>query len=803
MPINLRRCWTALLLTGCTFVAPALVLGQEPWVPGGIEVLGDGLEFQDDNPFRLASQVERSTQPLDSPLQPLDSPLQPLESPALAGDLASPSFALPAELRQALALDTQPTADVVTQGQAQTVNATDLGSVLQQSDNVQTVNTQRRSQVGFDPHVRGYKFGQIYTQAAGEYFLPVRQDLDTMLNKIDPSLIQTMTVIPGPYGLRYGPGFSFIDIVTIDTPRSDCGFQWNNRFGVSARGNGGQIYGRDTVMGGAENYGFIAHFDIKSGSDYEAGNGQRIPSSYHTQNAMLQLGFDLSQDSRVEVGYSRLDIRDTEYALQFFDVNALATDSFNLRYVQDDVSTGGVTVGQVWYNQTRFSGDNLNGSKFEIRERVAQGLNNDFFNNPGGSGGLRFTADSFRAFTNGTLTSLGGRAYRVIGEETGENLRVGADFRQITQSTNEQFLIRDPAGVPGPGGILTPGREDFTTNQPHSVLADPGLFSEWTTPWTSYVKTTVGGRVDWAHTYPRVADYDGSFLVPGVSDVGFEQNDLLLAGYGSGEVELTECWSLRGGVGYAERTPDLLNRYADGVFVGVLQNGFSRIVGLPSLQKERATQADVSAVADYGWVTGRASYFYSWINDYNTYTAFAFDPTGAQILLAQNTPLATLNGFEWNVDYHVDDITTLFVNMMYVEGTDRGINRPLPQIYPLQSRAGLRWEEPSDDNIWGFEWGFRFVARQNRIGFLRDTLTSVTSTTPVETPTPGFTTSYVRGYYNLTSQLHLIGGIDNLFDRTYIEHLDLRLSGAPVTPNGVTAVLSPGFTAYAGLEWEI
>ena len=40
-----------------------------------------------------------------------------------------------------------------------------------------------------------------------------------------------------------------------------------------------------------------------------------------------------------------------------------------------------------------------------------------------------------------------------------------------------------------------------------------------------------------------------------------------------------------------------------------------------------------------------------------------------------------------------------------------------------------------------------------------------------------------------------------MFNRNYIEHLDLRLKGPAVTPGGITNVFSPGFTAYAGLEW--
>ena len=66
----------------------------------------------------------------------------------------------------------------------------------------------------------------IFTaQANGAYWFPVREDLDSMLSKIDPGMIQDVIVIPGPYGLRYGPGIDFIDIITADTPRYDDGYR--------------------------------------------------------------------------------------------------------------------------------------------------------------------------------------------------------------------------------------------------------------------------------------------------------------------------------------------------------------------------------------------------------------------------------------------------------------------------------------------------------------------------------------------------------------------------------------------------
>jgi outer membrane receptor protein involved in Fe transport len=51
--------------------------------------------------------------------------------------------------------------------------------------------------------------------------------------------------------------------------------------------------------------------------------------------------------------------------------------------------------------------------------------------------------------------------------------------------------------------------------------------------------------------------------------------------------------------------------------------------------------------------------------------------------------------------------------------------------------------------------------------------------------------------------MNVVGGIENLFDKTYLEHLDLRLPNETI--NGQTfantAVYSPGITPYIGVEW--
>ena len=64
----------------------------------------------------------------------------------------------------------------------------------------------------------------------------------------------------------------------------------------------------------------------------------------------------------------------------------------------------------------------------------------------------------------------------------------------------------------------------------------------------------------------------------------------------------------------------------------------------------------------------------------------------------------------------------------------------------------------------------------------------------------------MRGYYVVNENLNLVGGIDNMFDNNYLEHLNLRLPPDPGTvdePEDIPAtyVFSPGITPYFGIEW--
>lgn len=697
-------------------------------------------------------------------------------APSTSGGASFASAAPSPALQQASSptLVATPSVELVTSRQIQTLGTSDAGSILEETTSVRTVDIQRRSPIDFDPRVRGYHVGQVFTVSEGQQWFPARQDLDSLLSKLDPSLIEDIIVIPGPYGLRYGPGFAFVDVVTSPTPRYANGPEFHSRTGITVRANGGQLYGRETLFGGGENWGAIFSYGNRTGSDYEAGGGQLIPASYQAQNFLGQLGFDTRDDVRWEFRYQRLDQTDTEYAGQFFDLNFLITDSFLVNYINEDrCAIWDRWEIDGWYNRTRFDGDTLNQSKvnFHVIDRVEAAL-----------------GFPFAGFTQGAQTSAGTRSRMVFGADDQTQLAVGADLHYRKQGIDEQFVVSD--SVPPTA---------FGTNLPDARHYDPGLYVELTQPWHEFWSTSLAGRVDWVYTTADEAELRANTSLPGGPD-DLQQSDVLYAFNLVNELQLTDDWTGRIAFGHAQRAPTLIERYADGLFLGIIQSGFSRVIGDPTLDKERAWQIDASLSATTDDWIFRLGGYHAWVLDYVTYTGNVIDdPSGARLLRTINTDLATLTGGEAYLERSLTNRLAAFAAAQYVDGRDRVIDAPLPGISPFDSRFGLRLVDAEQGRRWGLEFSTRIVNGQDRLGALRIGTTSVVDVIDLEVPTPGFTVHNVRGYWNITDSLFVVAGISNLGDAEYLEHLNLRLPDDGQFTG--TRVLEPGITPYVTVEW--
>lgn len=668
----------------------------------------------------------------------------------------------------------------------------DLAGALESSDSVQTVNNQIRNPAALDPRVRAYRYGQIYTQADGAFWMPVRQDLDTPLSMFDPNVVQMLEVVPGPYALQYGPGFAYLNAVTALTPRYDC-YEGHIFLGETYYGNGDLLNATQRYYGGNQGWGFSILHASRTGNAYTAGDGTQIPAAYNNENLFAQFGFDVDIDRRVEFNYLRQDQTDTQYPGQFFQVSAAVTQGWNLRYIDQSVDgPWDKLVAESWYNIGRMQGaTNPEEWTFQVVPRVNQGLQN-FFGTPG-------FPTNFSATTNGSLYTTGGRLATVYGEDDERHLTVGTDFRYINQYVNERIHL-DAPNVPFPPGT-PPIPVNFQTGLPRSFMTDAGAFTELAMPFTPYWTSTVGARVDWVHSEipgGRPIDYPNNYP----ANDPRAQSNILYSCFLTNEVELDEDWTAQLNFGEAMRPPTLTERYADGEYIAMLQSGFTRLISRLELPPERLWQIDAGLSCDYDRFRGRVSAFYSFIQNFSTFTVLsAVDPTGARLVFTYNTPLATLAGFESYAERDLNDYWTLFGSGLYVGGRDQTLGAPLTQIYPLEGRVGLRLHDPEGGQRWGVELAARAVAHQFRLGTLRvgEPESPLGLREVVEQPTGGFTVWNLRSYYNMTERLSVVLGINNVFDRNYIEHLSLRFPQQGAIP--AAGVLSAGFTPYVGVNW--
>jgi outer membrane receptor protein involved in Fe transport len=702
---------------------------------------------------------------------------------------------------------------------------TDGGNLLGKSLFSPGVKVQQRTPVVTDPRVRASRTGRLL--ASGSYWIPAREDLDTMLSKIDSRIIQDVIVLKGPYSVRYGPGFNFIDFQLLDSPRYGCGFQTDGSSSVEYKTNGEQWYGRQTFWGGSSDWGFRVGYGHRTGNDYRTGAGFKLPTSYNSRDWDVAVGYDLTPNSNLEFHYLRLDQTDVEFPGLVFDINFLVTNAYELTYRLKDQPCFDLLTVTGWHNRTFFEGDTSRpGKNRQIPSlRPILGLGPDQF-----------------AVTDVDAASSGYRFAFTWGELDGLNWTFGTDLIYVNHQLNdivpahtEEEVIPLPPPLPPITQTFVVPTRNFPI--PRSRSTDVGLFLDHRRPINDCWTLNVGARVDLVSTDARervpgmgILEAPATPPLPGepielvlieqdlseLKQAGVEQSFTPWAVYGTLERRINCCWTLWGGAGHAVRPPSLTELYAERPFIGSLQPGLTFVEGDPELDPERLTQIDVGLRGDLDDLRMTLNGFYAWVHDYIIYDYVAlnledFTPTvDFQQVTYGNTDLATLVGFELIAEQDLNPWLTGFALMSYVEGRDRtrsepsrlgairreearrpagprsladGVeDEPLPGIPPLESRVGVRIHEAARYPRWGVEFEARIVAAQNLV-----------ARTLFEQVTPNFAVGNIRGYWQARRNLLLIAGVENFTDTFYREHLDYR-PGLGVFQPGVNFYFSGELT---------
>ncbi len=670
--------------------------------------------------------------------------------------------------------------------------------------------------------LRGRRLGQV--PAKGSYWFPARQDLDTLLSKIDSTMVENIVVYKGPYSSLYGPGLAFYDVELLRAPRYDVGsaFQSHSTSLLTYETNGEQFSARQAFWGGDEAWGFRGGYTHRGGSDFETGNGDELPASYKSRQADVALGGWLTPVSRIDVQYIRLDQTDVEFPGQFFDINALVTDAVEATYEVYDQPMFDVFTADLWYNRTDFYGDNLRPGKRRILplDRVLSVIPDTNPNNPGGT---QRNTINFNSFTDVASYSTGFRAAFGWGDRDGDYLTAGADMRYLSQRIDEINQIgfttdfQNAQGAPV-GTPISNVQVSVNNPVPKAQTANPGLFSEWIHPISDELRMRTGSRIDSAAT--DAAKFQDGVNLEQALGGGFDQTFNLGAAFVTFDYQATDEIAFNTGVGFAMRQPTMIELYAFGPFIAVLpQYIFTSVFGDPLLKSEQLLQADVGVSADYGDFRAGLQGYHAWVKDYVTLDFL--DTGGSAAYAFVNTPLATLTGCEARGECDLTSSLAAFSTLSYIQGTDLSrlstISRqrqvldptaqnnqrsqplfappgppptrdhePLPVIAPLLGRVGCRLHDPGTNPLWNVEFVANVVDNQDLV-----------ATSLREFTTPGYTTYDVFTFWRLTDNSTATFGVRNLTDKYYQTYFDTRQAGAAP----VTQVFQPGVSFVFGWEY--
>jgi iron complex outermembrane recepter protein len=208
-------------------------------------------------------------------------------------------------------------------------------------------------------------------------------------------------------------------------------------------------------------------------------------------------------------------------------------------------------------------------------------------------------------------------------------------------------------------------------------------------------------------------------------------------------------------------------------------------MGDPQLKPEASTQGDIWLDGRYPNVQVHFGAFARRVSDYIT-----IEPTALPTRLPLSPPTvyqyingdATFYGLEGSTSVGLGPLFTASMNGSYLYGQDTKLDDPAIGVTPLSGSLSLRYEEPQ--GRFYLEALGNAVAKQSRVSTKRN-----------EGVTPGHKTADVRGGFGFANGVTLRGGVLNVFDAYYWDHLNARnpFTGMPVP--------EPGRVFFVNLAW--
>ena len=629
----------------------------------------------------------------------------------------------------------------------------DIGDYLREIPNLSAV---RKGGANLDPVIRGFKYNQLNVQVDNGQSLeggcPNRMDPTT--GHIEAGDIQAIEVLKGPFALRYGPTMGGVVNMLTANPRPFEKFQIHVKATMGYESNWNGQRQNVTVYGGGKKVYFTFSGNNSSYGNYSDGNGDLVSSSFTKFGYNAKLGISLAENHKIILSYSEFYARNVMFPSLPMDERADDTKLYSFDYKANKVSKRIETIDfKAYLSDVDHTMDNKE----------------------------RGFSDTAVAISQIFARKYGYRAEFGLNTNANSHLFVGTDMYHIDKDgTRDKLMIGQ---FPMMGNV--PQKIENLWNQ--AMISNYGLFAEYRLNKNLW-EIVGSARLDY-----NFASSDSISLLNGskVDIIGISADSTASSfinfSFSAGATrKLNENMSLGFSFGRGVRSASMIER-----FIITLPVGFDNFeyIGNPLLKPEVNNEFDLIYKYQhqtYGSVeiTG----FYSIVQDYisgvylppsvqKPLTAGVlgvkkFENIGTANLYGFELSYATPNRYNWRIGLTaastfgtINEVEVLdFDATGAITGSHLVNNDPLGEIPPLNLNARFSYklfQEKLTPNL-----NFRYVAAQNNV-----------STAMMELTSPSFSLIDFSLKYKHSKNLSIIGGVNNLLDKTYYEHLNRRVLG--------------------------
>jgi len=575
-----------------------------------------------------------------------------------------------------------------------------------------------------DPVFRGMAGSRLNILLDGEQILGgcgARMDPPTAY--VFPESYDRITLLKGPQTVAYGPGNSAGTVLfERDVKRfREGGFRFNGSLTAGSFGRNDQV--ADFRAGNPD--GYVQFTGTRSDANaYKDGDGRRVHSAYTRWSTSAALGVTPDDNTRVELTVLQSD-GEAAYADRSVDGSKFARENVGLKFEKKNLSPVFEKVeAHAYYNYVDHVMDS-----YSMR--------------PGNPAGMM-------AAMNPDRKTVGGKLAATLRLADPTQLKLGLDAQSNVHTG------RMGAGV----GMMhyegQPRVEDANFGQ-------IGLYGELTHFLGEKDRIVAGLRSDWWDAQDKRQRLALTMMGSVANPTANKRRDSTLAsGFARWEHDLAAGSTAYVGLGHVERFPDFWELvYKEGPTAADLS-------AFATTKPEKTTQLDAGVTWKQGPLGGFVSGFYGKVNDFiliQSNVVRSNVPWGLMgnrtVSIVRNVDATTWGG-EAGVNYAFTPNLRGDASLAVVRGTNDTEDRALAQIPPFEARLGLVW----DNQVWSFGSLLRLVSRQNRYAVNEGNIVGQDIGR-----TAGFGIFSINAGYRPKKGVLLAAGIDNLFDKTYAEHI--------------------------------